>query len=99
MLFLGSVLFREKLSKKVFSLAIISASTIAIMIMATAIRTHLHPDVPADVLPLKIKPPIIPGFFLLFLAVADIFLIRRILTRQGKIDNTNRQHRYCQNPG
>jgi hypothetical protein len=37
---------------------------------------HLNPNVPASVLPLKIKPPFIPGFFLL-LAMADIFLIGR----------------------
>jgi len=80
MLFLGSVLFRKKLSKKVFGLTIILASTIAIMIMVTAIRTHLHPNVPANVLPLKIKPPFIPGLFLL-LAIADIFLISRTAFR------------------
>lgn len=82
-LFLGGVLFRKKLSKKVFSLTIILASAIAIMLMVTAIRTHLHPNVPADVLPLKIKPPFIPGFFLL-LAVADIFLTNRIVLRNDK---------------
>lgn len=74
-LFLGSVLLRKKLSQKNFNLTIIIASAIAIMIMVTAIRTHLHPNVPASVLPLKIKPPFIPGFFLL-LAIADIVLVR-----------------------
>ena len=72
MLFLGSVLFRKKLSKKVFSVTIVVASALAIMIMMSAIRTHLHPNVPASVLPLKIKPPFIPGFFLL-LAVQTYF--------------------------
>lgn len=76
-LFIGSLLFRERLSKKVFRLTIASASAIVIMMMVVAIRVHLHPNVPANVLPLKIKPPFIPGFFLL-LAIADIFLIRRI---------------------
>lgn len=83
MLFLGSVLFRKKLSKKVFSVTIVLASALAIMIMVTAIRTHLHPNVPANVLPLKIKPPFIPGFFLL-LAVADIFLVRRGVLRNNR---------------
>ena len=76
-LFLGIVLLRKKVSGKVSSLTILSASAIVIMIMVTAIRTHLHPNVPADVLPLKIKPPFIPGFFLL-LAIADMVLISRI---------------------
>jgi hypothetical protein len=82
-LFLGIVLFRNKLSKKVFSLTIILASALVIMMMVTAIRTHLHPNVPADVLPLKIKPPFIPGF-LLVLAIADIFLIRRVVLRNDR---------------
>ena len=82
-LFLGSVLFRERLSQKAFSLAIIAASTMEVIMMATATRVHLHPNVPASVLPLKIKPPIIPIFFLL-LAVMDIILTRRILTRQNR---------------
>jgi hypothetical protein len=82
-LFLGIVLFRKKLSKKVFSLTIILASAMVIMMMVTAIRTHLHPNVPANVLPLKIKPPFIPGF-LLVLAIADIFLIRRIGLRNDR---------------
>ena len=82
-LFLGIVLFRKKLSKKVFRLAIILASAMVIMIMATAIRTHLHPNVPANVLPLKIKPPFIPGLFLL-LAIADISLISRLVLRNDR---------------
>jgi len=82
-LFLGIVLFRKKLPKKVFRLTIISASAVVIMMMVTAIRTHLHPNVPANVLPLKIKPPFIPGFFLL-LAIADIFLISRIVLRNDR---------------
>jgi len=75
-LFIGILLLKERLSKKVFCLTIILASAIVITIMVTAIRVHLNPNVPASVLPLKIKPPFIPGFFLL-LAMADIFLIGR----------------------
>jgi hypothetical protein len=43
-------------------LALSSLGLIVIMLVATYV--HLHPEVPADVLPLKIKPPIIPLFFL-----------------------------------
>jgi hypothetical protein len=43
----------------------IIASLGVVVMMATAIWVHLQPGVPADVLPLKIKPPVIPGFFLL----------------------------------
>jgi hypothetical protein len=81
LLFIGSGLFRKRLSKQVFSGTTIAASAIVIMIMVTAIRVHMHSNVPADVLPLKIKPPFIPGFFL-FLAVADILLTLRIALRK-----------------
>ena len=66
-----------------FRVTIVLASALAIMIMVAAIRAHLHPNVPANVLPLKIKPPFIPGFFLL-LAVADIFLVRRGVLRNNR---------------
>jgi len=39
----------------------------------TAVYVHLHPNVPADVLPLKIKPPFIPLFFLL-IVLSNIIL-------------------------
>jgi hypothetical protein len=83
-LFLGSVLLKERLSHKAFRLAIMAASTMEIIMMAAATRVHLHPNVPANVLPLKIKPPIIPIFFML-LAVGDMILSGRILTRSRNL--------------
>jgi len=66
-------IFQSKISGKYLPLMVITASTIVIFIMLTGIYVHLNPNVPADVLPLKIKPPFIPGFFLA-LAVINIFL-------------------------
>lgn len=42
-------------------------SNLAVLIMMfVALYVHLHPDVPADVLPLEIKPPYMPiGYILL----------------------------------
>ena len=53
-------------------------SLIILMIAATAI--HLIPDVPARVLPLKIKPPIIPLMFL----VATIFNLMNTVNTMKK---------------
>jgi ABC-type amino acid transport system permease subunit len=47
-------------------------SSILALVMLTAFYVHLHPNVPADVLPLHIKPPVIPAFFLL-LSLANIY--------------------------
>jgi predicted permease len=56
--------------------AVLFASTGVIVMMTAGIYVHLHPLVPAEVLPLKIKPPYIPGFFLA-LALTNIFLTLR----------------------
>lgn len=67
------LIYRQKISSKVYNLLTnISFFTIIIM-MLTGVYVHLHPHVPADVLPLKIKPPYIPLFFLL-IALSNIIL-------------------------
>lgn len=52
-------------------LALSSLGLIVMMLVATYV--HLHPDVPAEVLPLGIKPPVIP---LSFLGLAIFNLVR-----------------------
>ena len=49
-----------------------------IPMMLTAIYVHMHPGVPESVLPLKIRPPFIPGLFML-LACINIYLGQRTL--------------------
>jgi hypothetical protein len=56
----------------------ICASLLLVILMATGIYVHLHPSVPATVLPLKIKPPYIPGFFLLAGLIHIRLLLRQI---------------------
>ncbi|MBD1430008.1 MULTISPECIES: hypothetical protein [Sphingobacterium] len=64
----------QRISKKLYIfLTTISFLTIIIM-MLTGVFVHLHPNVPADVLPLKIKPPYIPLFFLV-VALSNIYLL------------------------
>lgn len=76
LLILSTLYFRTRLSEKQFSISIIGASLAIIVMMITASYVHLQPDVPASVLPLKIKPPIIPVVFLL-LAAFNIFLTKK----------------------
>ena len=45
--------------------------------MLVAFYIYVHPNVPADVLPLKISPPFIPGLFLV-LAILNLYLKKRI---------------------
>jgi len=73
---LFSLVMDKNVAIKRFQIIIQLASAAILPMMATAIYVHLQPDVPADVLPLKIKPPILPVFFIL-LASTNIYLIRR----------------------
>jgi hypothetical protein len=52
------------------------ASAGLIVTMAVAIYVHLQPTVPARVLPLGIKPPVIPLFFML-LAIVNLVALSR----------------------
>ena len=76
LLLLFAVIFWIKLSSRQLSFLIISSSTAIIVMMLTASYVHLQPNVPADVLPLKIKLPFIPLSFL-FLAAINIILTLR----------------------
>jgi len=71
-----SLLINKNFANKNFNIIIQLASAAILPMMITAIYVHLQPNVPAEVLPLKIKPPIIPVVFLL-LALANIYLIQR----------------------
>ena len=71
-----ALLQKDKLSIKVFNQLVVAASVVIVIMMATGMYVHFHPEVPAEVLPLKIKPPYIPGMFLL-LALGNIYLTKR----------------------
>lgn len=71
-----SLFRRQKMAAKLFKIIIQISSATIIIIMLTGVYVHLQPNVPAAVLPLKIKPPYIPLFFLL-LALTNIILIQR----------------------
>jgi len=62
---------------------IVSAASAGLIAnMGGATYVHLHPQVPANVLPLKIKPPFIPLFFML-LAAVNLFQLHRDNKRQS----------------
>ena len=63
-LFLLPWLWRSLTAKSKDLLRLLASSMIVAQ-MCTAIYVHLQPQVPASVLPLGIKPPVIPAFVLL----------------------------------
>lgn len=72
-LLLYILFFNSKVSKTKFHQISILANVGIVLMMAIAFYVHLHPNVPAEVLPLKISPPFIPGAFLL-LAISNLYL-------------------------
>lgn len=56
---------RRWLTAKTKNQILLSACFLLLTQMAVAIYVHLQPGVPASVLPLGIKPPVIPAFVLL----------------------------------
>ncbi|WP_291115545.1 hypothetical protein [Flavobacterium sp. UBA6135] len=70
------LLFRQRISTKLYNLLTGFSFVTVIIMMLTGVYVHLHAKVPADVLPLKIKPPYIPIFFLL-VAFSNLILTAR----------------------
>ena len=56
---------RRSLTAQIKDLLLLLASSMLVVQMGTAIYVHLQPQVPASVLPLGIKTPVIPVFVLL----------------------------------
>ncbi|MEE6139658.1 hypothetical protein SKC41_25440 [Mycobacterium sp. 050128] len=76
----GSWLSRKP--SNLFRPIVAGASAGLIANMGGATYVHLHPQVPADVLPLKIKPPIIP-LLVMSLSAVNLFQLRRERMRQS----------------
>ncbi|WP_109831515.1 hypothetical protein [Reichenbachiella versicolor] len=53
-----------------------SANLIVVVMMIVAIYTHLHPDIPAEILPMEYKPPLM-GISYIILVVINFYLDRR----------------------
>lgn len=76
MLFLFLVYRGKQVAK--YSMWFFLANFLTISMMIVAIYVHMHPGVPNDVLPLKIKPPVIPLFFI-GLPLLNLFMSRKDL--------------------
>ncbi|MCF1715084.1 hypothetical protein L0U88_10650 [Flavihumibacter sp. RY-1] len=73
-----TVINRKKFSSEKIRFMGVTSASLLVLMMATGMYVHLHPAVPAAVLPLKIKPPYIPAFFLLAALIHIRLLMRQI---------------------
>lgn len=67
----------SKISPNIRSIAFYLTHLTIIGMMLVATYVHLHPNVPAEILPMEVKPPFMPIFYLLIVFV-NIFLFKRI---------------------
>lgn len=75
-IFIYTLIYRSRINPKTAGKLLLAGNALVILMMVVAIYVHLHPEVPEEVLPLKISPPIIPGIFLL-VAAWNIFLSKQ----------------------
>ena len=75
------LLYRNKMSTRLYGQLTNITFVVIIIMMGTAIYVHLNPNVPAEVLPLKIKQPFIPIFFML-IAFSNLVLSLQDVSRQ-----------------
>lgn len=79
LLFLLVVIFRNKIPLKYYRRILLTGSIWVISIMSVAFYVHLQPDVPSYILPLKIKPPYLPAFYILLSLINIIFLQKQVI--------------------
>lgn len=80
------LIYRNRISTKFYNLLTRLSFLGVTVMMLTAVYVHLDPHVPAEVLPLKIKPPYIPILFL-FISLSNIYL--SIKPREDKTNIKN----------
>ena len=74
------VLLSKRIPPKAYEFGFMFVNISLAFMMLVAVYVHLHPNVPNDVLPLKIKPPFIPVFFIA-LSALNIWLKKRKAAR------------------
>jgi len=75
---------RRSLTAKIKDLLLLLASSMLVFQMGTAIYVHLQPQMPASVLPLGIKTPVIPAFVLLLALLSAFDVWKQLQANRGK---------------
>jgi len=83
LILLGALIFEGKIYARRFLNFIIFGSCLVVLTMIMAVYVHLQPKVPAYVLPLGIKPPVLPVSVLILSAANIFYAIKR--TKQPQI--------------
>jgi hypothetical protein len=76
---------RKQLTAPTKNLLLLTASVFLVVQMIVAIYVHLQPQVPANVLPLGIKPPVIPGITLVLGLLTAFYAGTGVRAEQGSV--------------
>jgi hypothetical protein len=76
-LFLYAMISFKKLKHANLKWLLVTGNIIVLIAMSVAIFVHLQPNVPAEVLPMKIKDPFIPGVCALIAILNTILVLRQ----------------------
>lgn len=79
----GSAILKRPLTARRRDQLLLLACLMLVVQMCVAIYVHLQPQVPASVLPLGIKPPVIPGVVLLLALLTAFGVWKQAPSREG----------------
>ena len=82
---------RRQMTSRSRNLLLLAASGLLVVQMVVATYVHLQPQVPASVLPLGIKPPVIPAFVLL-LGLLTAFYAGQALRAERRASAASHKH-------
>jgi hypothetical protein len=78
---------RKQLTPRSRNLVLLAASLVLVAQMIVAIYVHLQPEVPASVLPLGIKPPVIPAVVLLLGLLTAFYAEQALRSERASINS------------
>ena len=78
---------RKQLTTRSRNLVLLAASVLLVVQMIVAIYVHLQPQVPASVLPLGIKPPVIPAVVLLLGLLTAFYAEQALRSERASINS------------
>ena len=79
-LLLYSVIAYKKAGQRNYELLAMTGNLLVLVIMSIAVIVHMDPNVPASVLPARIKEPYIPLLFLILTSLHILYMFRSVNT-------------------
>jgi len=76
LIFLSLVFLHEEMKPRELDIMFYLGSSLLLIMLTVSTYVHLHPNVPAEILPFQTKPPFLSVFMLVLLSLAVFFKIK-----------------------